>query len=334
MTTATAPLAPQTAVPAWVSAGPPPVLSVEDVAVRFGKLLAVDHVRFELRGGDLLGLLGVNGAGKTTLMRAICGLQAVRAGDVRVLGEVLTDTSDHLLRQIGFTPDTPPLYDGLTVRQFLRFIGNQYDLTAADTDERIHLWLEKLWLTEKADTAIKGLSRGMRQRIGIARTLLPNPALVVLDEPAAGLDPNGRVQFRNLLGDLRQQGKALIVSSHVLSDLAEQCTHIGLMQGGRMTRFEPIGTFVGIDHGDHARHRVTLARRPAELKPFLAGLADFGVTAIELQDDDLILQAPKSPAAAARLLAELVRRRLPVASFAPVAINLEQAYLRASGIDA
>ena len=105
--------------------------------------------------------------------------------------------------RIGFTPDVPPVYEELTVRQFLRFVGKGYDLSAAETRERTDFWLEKVWLTDKADQKIKALSRGMKQRIGIARTLLPNPALVLLDEPAAGLDPAGRVQFRQLLVDLR-----------------------------------------------------------------------------------------------------------------------------------
>lgn len=306
----------------------PPLLELRDVAVRFGKLHAVENVSLGLRGGQFLGLLGANGAGKTTLMRAICGLQSVHDGEVRLLGEPLSPQTNHLLRHIGFTPDTPPLYDGLTVRQFLRFIGRQYDLTAADTDERIDLWLEKLWLTEKADAKIKGLSRGMRQRIGIARTLLPNPALVVLDEPAAGLDPNGRVQFRNLLADLRKQGKALIVSSHVLSDLAEQCTHIGLMNSGRLERFEPIAAFTGATQVDRCRYRVTFARTVPDAADTLAAVA--GVSDVVVDGDEAMLEADPAPAHAAAVLASLIHAGLPVAAFTPVAVNLEEAYLRAS----
>ncbi len=305
-----------------------PLLSVDHVHVRFGKLLAVDDVSFQLHGGQFLGLLGANGAGKTTLMRAICGLQSIRAGDIRLMGETLTDTSPHLLRHIGFTPDTPPLYDGLTVRQFLRFIGRQYELTAGETDERIDFWLEKLWLTDKADARIKGLSRGMRQRIGIARTLLPNPALVVLDEPAAGLDPTGRVQFRNLLADLRDQGKALIVSSHVLSDLADQCTHIALMQSGRMTRFEPIGQFIGVEASERCRYRATLAHVPHDAIDLAGNVQHVGAPALD--GNVLTLEAPRSPAEAAAVLAGLIAAGLRVAAFAPVAVNLEEAYLRAS----
>jgi len=118
------------------------------------------------------------------------------------------------------------------VRQFLQFVGKGYDLPPAEIRERSDFWLEKVWLTDKADQRIKGLSRGMRQRLGLARTLLPNPALILLDEPAAGLDPAGRVQFRQLLADLRDQGKTIIVSSHILADMDEYCTHIAIMTAG------------------------------------------------------------------------------------------------------
>ncbi|MGC4031457.1 MAG: ABC transporter ATP-binding protein [Tepidisphaeraceae bacterium] len=305
-----------------------PVLELRGISVQFGKLRAVDNVSLKLEGGQFLGLLGSNGAGKTTLMRTICGLQVPHGGEVRLLGEPLSPQTNHLLRHVGFTPDTPALYDGLTLRQFLRFVGRQYDITAADTDERIDLWLEKLWLTEKADTKIKGLSRGMRQRIGIARTLLPNPALVVLDEPAAGLDPAGRAEFRNLLGDLRKQGKAVIVSSHVLSDLADQCTHIGLMNSGRLERFESIAQFTGRTDASKTRYDVKLARPMlpnAELIANLPGVVDGRVT-----ENGLSLEAGSSADEAAALLAELVKRGLPVSAFGPAALDLEQAYLRAS----
>src|SRR5213075_3172449 len=168
-------------------------------------------------------------------------------GVVRVLGEIMTPSAEHLLSHIGFTPDTPALYEDLTVRDYLRFIAKGYELLGREADERIDFWLEKVWLTEKAGVKVKALSRGMRQRVGIARTLLPNPSLVLLDEPSAGLDPAGRVQFRRLLCELRDQGKALIVSSHILSDMEEYCTHIAIMGRGTLLR---VGTVSEIAAGE------------------------------------------------------------------------------------
>jgi ABC-2 type transport system ATP-binding protein len=303
-----------------------PVVEARDLRVRFGGLLAVRDVSFALTGGTLLGLIGPNGAGKTTLLRLIAGLQPPTRGTIDVLGERL---SPGCLHQIGFTPDVPPTYDELTVRQFLTFVGKGYDLPPSEIRERTDFWLEKVWLQDKADQKIKGLSRGMKQRLGIARTLLPNPALILLDEPAAGLDPAGRVQFRQLLADLRDQGKTIIISSHILADMDEYCTHIAIMSAGQMSQF---GTVAQIAHGhDDGRRRyvITLAHPVADLAGALAELD--GATAIAIDRDRATFELGAAPDDAAAALAQLVGRRLPIASFAPVAANLEEAYLR-SGI--
>jgi ABC-2 type transport system ATP-binding protein len=304
----------------------PAVLAVEGISVRFGKLRAVRDVHFALHPGDLLGLIGPNGAGKTTLLRAICGLQPLSAGIVHILGEPLTPDRTDLLAHVGFTPDVPPLYDDLTVRQFLRFIGKGYDLSHAVVDERIDFWLEKVWLTEKAETKVKSLSRGMKQRVGIARTLLPNPSMILLDEPAAGLDPAGRVQFRQLLCDLRDQGKALIVSSHILADMGEYCTHIGIMSGGQMVKVGTVAEVSNMHAGDRCRYTIELAHTVVGLAETLAEITQ--VTNVSVDRERVILEHTNTREAAAELLAELVARRIPVASFTPNAADLEEAYLR------
>src|SRR5438552_2674536 len=231
-----------------------PLLTAENLRVQFDTLRAVDDLSLTLRGGDLLGLIGPNGAGKTTLLRAIAGLQPLARGVCKLLGDTIAPGAGPVLRQLGFTPDTPPVYEELTVRKFLRFIAMGYDLTGNETAERIDFWLEKVWLTEKANQKIKQLSRGMRQRVGIARTLLPNPALVLLDEPAAGLDPAGRVQFRQLLLSLREQGKGIIISSHILADMSEYCTHIGIMAHGRMIQYGTVAEVAAAGNGQRCRH--------------------------------------------------------------------------------
>jgi ABC-2 type transport system ATP-binding protein len=211
------------------------LVDVQSLRVHFGAFAAVDGVSLTLRAGDLLGLIGPNGAGKTTLLRAMAGLQPTAAGQVRVLGEILQPGAPVMAR-VGFMPDTPALYEEMDVRTFLRFVAKGYGLSASDIDATISYWLERVWLVEKATQKIKSLSRGMRQRLGLARTLLPNPSVVLLDEPAAGLDPAGRVQFRKLLCELREQAKALVVSSHILADMADYCTHIAIMERGSLKR--------------------------------------------------------------------------------------------------
>src|SRR5687768_14134838 len=308
------------------------VLAADAVRVEFDRFTAVDDVSLALRGGHLLGLIGPNGAGKTTLLRALAGIQPLRRGVVRVFDEPLTPSAQHLLRHIGFTPDTPSVYEDLSVRDFLRFIAKGYELSSREAEERIDFWLEKVWLSEKRDVKIKQLSRGMRQRIGIARTLLPNPSLVLLDEPSAGLDPAGRVQFRQLLVSLREQGKALIVSSHILLDMAEYCTHIGIMSRGALVRFGTVAEVASSasdgTNGDATRCRYTiaLAHPVAGLAGLLAEIA--GVTHIDADGDRVVLEYGATRDDAAVLLARLVERKVPVAAFSPNAPGLEEAYLR------
>src|SRR5436305_1468097 len=167
----------------------------------------------------------------------------------------------------------------------------------------------------------------MKQRVGIARTLLPNPALILLDEPAAGLDPAGRVQFRQLLCDLRDQGKALVISSHILADMEEYCTHVGIMAQGAMLRF---GTVAQISsHGDgsgRCRYTLVLSRAEAGLQEMLSQIE--GIYALQVDRDRVTFDFASDRTAAAALLAELIRRQVPVAAFTPDAPGLEAAYLR------
>jgi ABC-2 type transport system ATP-binding protein len=300
-----------------------PVVTVQNLRVRFGPLLAVRDVSFSLTGGTLLGLIGPNGAGKTTLLRTIAGLQPPTRGTVEILGERLSPDSLH---QIGFTPDVPPLYDELTILQFLQFVGKGYDLSASDIRERTDFWLEKIWLSDKADQKIKGLSRGMKQRLGLARTFLPNPALILLDEPASGLDPAGRVQFRQLLADLRDQGKTIIISSHILADMDEYCTHIAIMTAGAVQQFGTVRQITSGHDAARRRYLITLAHPVADLAEQLAFLEN--VSAIAIDRDRATLELGSAPDDAVAALARLVHRGLPIASFAPVAANLEEAYLR------
>jgi ABC-2 type transport system ATP-binding protein len=306
------------------------IVAAESLRVRFDKLIAVDRVNFALGSGHLLGLIGPNGAGKTTLLRTVCGLQAPSSGVVKILGEPLSYDRRDLLAHIGFTPDEPPVYDQLTVRQFLRFIGRGYDLSTAEADERIDFWLEKVWLREKAETKIKSLSRGMKQRIGIARTLLPNPAMIVLDEPAAGLDPAGRVQFRQLLCDLRDQGKALIVSSHILADMADYCTHIGIMTRGRMLKFGTVHEVTNMHDNSRCRYTILLTRIANDAQVLLSDI--HGVSAVQVDRERVSFEFINDRESAAELLAKLVMMKLPIASFTANPADLEEAYLR-TGIE-
>ena len=302
------------------------LLEASGLTVKFTKTCAVNSLDLRIESGQLLGLIGPNGAGKTTLLRALCGLQRPSSGRVLVHGQPL-DHDPQILRHIGFTPDTPPVYEQLTVRKFLRFIGRGYDLSPQETDERIDFWLDQLWLSGKADEKIKALSRGMKQRIGIARTMLPNPSIVLLDEPAAGLDPAGRAQFRRFLVSLREQGKAVLVSSHILADMDQYCSHIAIMSAGHLLRH---GTMEAVAQGhqdtQRCRYQITLCQPVADIQQQLSAIE--GVAHITVDRDRVELEYSSQREHACELLARLVSWKLPIAAFAPTALDLEEAYLK------
>ena len=275
-------------------------------------------------------MIGPNGAGKTTTLRAASGLQPITAGSIRVMGHDVFKSPTEVGRHLGFTPDEPAAYDALTVADFLDFIGRCYDLSAQTRSERIDHWLDALWLGDKRDNKVRTLSRGMRQRLAVARTLLPDPHVVLMDEPAAGLDPAGRVQFRQLLASLRDQGKAIVVSSHILADLAEYCTHILIMERGRAIRLGTVDQVAGADSHEHCRYRIVLSRTIGDVTARLRGIDES--LEFDTEGDVVILEYDRERAAAAELLARLVGAGIPVAEFRPLEPDLEEAYLR-SGVD-
>jgi ABC-2 type transport system ATP-binding protein len=305
------------------------ILEAEHVRVEYGRFIALPDWSLRLESGTLLGLIGPNGAGKTTCLKAVAGLLPLAAGKVHVLGERVEAPNVLAKSRIGFAPDTPPIYEELSVADFLRFIGRAYRIRRDMIEERIDFWLEQLWLSDRRSAKIKSLSRGMRQRLTVARTLLPDPTLVLLDEPASGLDPAGRVSFRKMLASLRDQGKALIVSSHILADLHEYCTHIGIMEAGRLVQFGTVAQVVGAKEDNRCMYQVVLAQSAPDVLRTISGMA--GVTQPEVSGRIISFEFEHEGAAAAALLRKLIDAGLPVASFAPVEHDLEQAYLR-SGI--
>jgi len=302
------------------------LLTASGVRVEFDKVVAVRDLDLQLSGGQLVGLVGPNGAGKTTLLRGLAGLQPLTAGRVQVLGHEVGGEGRLTNPQLGFAPDTPPAYDELTVGDFLEFISRQYHIDAAARAERIDFWLERVWLTEKRNQKIKELSRGMRQRMIIARTLLPNPNVILLDEPAAGLDPAGRIYFRELLISLCHQDKALLVSSHILSDMEDYCTHIAIMGHGVILRFGSVREVA--DHAqDRCRYIVYLSQTPPETDGILTSLE--GLRGLRRSDHKVEFEYDVDQQRSHTLLREMIERGLQVCSFSPVAPDLEDAYLRA-----
>jgi ABC-2 type transport system ATP-binding protein len=300
------------------------LVQADDVRVEFGSLVAVDRVSLTLYPGDLVGLIGPNGAGKTTLLRVLAGLQPLTCGQVRIMGQDIEKDSEAVRGRVAFAPDSPPAYEDMTVENFLLFVAQCHDLPRREAHERVDFWLERVWLKDKRAQLIRTLSRGMRQRVTVAQTLLPNPSVVLLDEPSSGLDPAGRIQLREIIGSLRQQGKATIVSSHILADLEDYCTHIAIIEHGRVLRFAHVRELHELD-APRQDYRLTVADGllTAEALQSIPG-----VGRVLHHDGVYTLEYEAGPAGAVRLLRELVQRGFAVTSFAAQRASLEDVYLK------
>lgn len=201
---------------------------------KFEDQIAVNEVDLEIQAGEVFGLIGANGAGKTTLIRMLAAAEEPSCGEIYLNGDrLLLDNSSSLLKQrIGYLPDDYPLYDELTVWDYLDYFARLYRLSPNRRRRRLYEVLELIKLEHKRQSKIATLSRGMRQRLSLARTIIHEPMILLLDEPVSGLDPIARMQFREIIKVLQEAGMTVLISSHVLSDLAELCTSIGIMEFG------------------------------------------------------------------------------------------------------
>jgi len=210
------------------------VLEVDKIRKEYGSLIAVNDLSFSLEEGQILGLIGPNGAGKTTLLEMLATVLRPSGGTAKILGkDIITDYLS-VRRHIGYLPDFFNLYNDLKIEECLRFFAKTYKVPAEQIDQRIEYALEKINLVDKRHELMRNLSRGMVQRMGIGVLLVHEPDVFLLDEPASGLDPRARIELRDVLRDLSGKGKAIVISSHILSELSDFCTHIAIMDKGRM----------------------------------------------------------------------------------------------------
>ncbi|MFM7888927.1 MAG: ABC transporter ATP-binding protein [Pseudanabaena sp.] len=213
-----------------------PTVRTHRLTKQFDNHIAVNHIDLQIDRGDVYGLIGPNGAGKTTLIRMLAAAEEPTAGEIYINGArfLRGQNNPELKRQLGYLPDDFPLYDDLTVWDYLDYFARLYFLRDPQRSQRLYEVIELVDLQQKRNEAIATLSRGMKQRLSLARSIIHNPTLLLLDEPVSGLDPLARVQVRNIIKSLQQQGMTILISSHILSDLAEICTSIGIMELGRL----------------------------------------------------------------------------------------------------
>mgnify|MGYP000888372281 FL=1 len=217
------------------------MLKIENLVKTYGRFTAVDHLNLDLTQGDIYGFVGPNGAGKTTTMRIAATLMKADSGDVWVGGINAMEHPVQVRGKLGYMPDFFGVYDNLKVREYMDFYGSCYGLSRQERMVRTGELLELVELQKKKDNYVDSLSRGMKQRLCLARSLIHNPGLLILDEPASGMDPRARIEMKGILRALKEMGKTILISSHILPELAELCTHIGIIEKGKMVYSGEVG---------------------------------------------------------------------------------------------
>jgi ABC-2 type transport system ATP-binding protein len=292
---------------------------------RFGKIVAVDDLNLKVPSGSLFGLIGPNGAGKTTTLRMLAGLLQPTAGQIVLNGQVANHDWREMQRQIGYMPDFFGVYEDMLVWEYLDFFARCYDLPPARRQRVTAELLDLVDLTEKRDAYVQALSRGMRQRLCLAHALVHDPQVLLLDEPASGLDPRARVEMRELLRELGAMGKTIVVSSHILMELSELCDSVGIIEKGKLVvsgRLEEITRQVQQERT--LRLKVLSNQKEAEEilrdQPGVGQIYDF--------DGHLEVEFVGEDEATASLLATLVASGVQVVSFTEVSSDLEEVFLR------
>ena len=312
------------------------VIEIRELSKRFARRLAVDRVNATIEGGEIFGLVGPNGAGKTTTMRMLVTLLEPDHGEILIGGHSVRRSPREVRRLIGFMPDAFGVYGDMTVLEYLDFFGACYHIPPAQRLSLINDLLELVEIAHRRDDMVDTLSRGLKQRLGLARVLIHDPSILVLDEPASGLDPRARVEIRELLLEIARLGKTIIFSSHILADVAELCTRVGIMEGGKLIA---VGTLDELTEkaAPHRLIRVAFLNQ-VNIENAQAALAVLpGVSNVQAQNglgkaEWLSLEAEFTgdDESLRGLLAELIAQRLPIVHFSEETQNLEEVFMRAT----
>jgi ABC-2 type transport system ATP-binding protein len=296
---------------------------------QFDRHIAVNDIDLQVAAGEVCGLIGPNGAGKTTLLRMLAAAEEPTIGEIYINGDrLLRDRSHPILKQrIGFLPDDFPLYDDLTVWDYLDYFARLYNLQQPRRRERINSVLELVQLTNKRNSLISTLSRGMKQRLSLGRTIIHEPLLLLLDEPVSGLDPIARMQFREIIKVLQEVGMTVVISSHVLSDLAELCTWVSIMELGYLVESAPLQEL----YKRLSRQQIFMSVLGNKLAALTSELKNFPWVenwAIIPETQQVCVDFSGSQEDAANLLRELVAANIPLTEFHCTQEDLETIFLK------
>jgi ABC-2 type transport system ATP-binding protein len=309
-----------------------PILQTESLTRKYGDVLALDNLNLSIHRGEVFGYIGPNGAGKTTTFRILSGLLDPTSGRALIDGQDVTGNKDRIKQLIGYLPDNFGVYPTLRVWEYLDFFAAAYKIPRKARSGRIDTCLSIARAAEFRDKQMGALSRGMKQRVGIAKTLLHDPQVLILDEPAATIDPRARIEMRQLLRELASLGKAVLVSSHILPELADVCDTVGILSHGKLITSGPVREVLRRVRqtrlieitvlGAQNLAQEALREAPGQWQPIADATEGNGTLRFEVQADERQV---------ADSLTLLIKRGIRVVSFYEIAPDLEEAFMRFSG---
>lgn len=295
---------------------------------KYGKFTALDSLSMNITENSIFGFVGPNGAGKTTTMKIMVGLLKADSGGIYINGEDILKNPKSIRDKIGYMPDFFGVYDDLKVSEYMDFYAGTYYIPYAERGTLIDNLLEVVDLTDKKDTYVDSLSRGMKQRLCLARSLIHDPDLIILDEPASGLDPRARVEMKEILKELREMGKTIIVSSHILPELAEMCSEIGIIDHGKLVTQGTVNEImnrinkkrlVKVKLSNGKENLIRLLKEQSTVKEITEN-TDNVEFAFEGTNDNLT-----------SILRNIIMNGIPIYSFAENEGNLEEIFMTVTG---
>jgi ABC-2 type transport system ATP-binding protein len=308
-----------------------PVIETHELTKRFGEFTALDRLSISVESGQILGFIGPNGAGKTTAIRILVGLLRPSSGTARIAGADCVADARKIKRLVGYMPDTFGSYDNMRVTEYLDFFGAAFSIGRRERVRRVAEVLETTGATWMKDRYVESLSHGMKQRIGIARTLLHDPRVLILDEPANGLDPQARIEMRELLLRLADQGKTLIVTSHILPELARICNVVAIVTRGKLRAFGKLQEIMRqINQRRMFEIQLLESSHVEATRQLIADsleAEDRGTVSASPTESVVRFEAQQRDEQLAKLLALLVEQGHTVVQFREIATDLEDAFL-------
>ena len=306
------------------------MISAHSLRIDYDEVTAVFDLDLTIPAGQIYGLVGPNGAGKTSTIKALAGILEPTYGEIKIGGVDLELHPQETLLKLGYMPDFPPVYENLKVWEYLDVFATAYKIPKSERLKRVRHWIERVDLTTKYEAFIHTLSRGMRQRLVLAKTLLHEPSVLLLDEPASGMDPMARMDLRKILKDVATQGTTVLISSHILTELSDFCTAIGIMEKGRMIvsgTIEEIRARVGskgrltvrladLEQGFRERLRDTLRSSEMVVDIVEKGIGEFAGF------------FTGNPVQAAKILRDIVGQGVPISDFHLEEENVEDIFFK------